>query len=334
MTVMDDNNQIGWKFIVITEKEYFSKNMKDLNHRFLIIGVIYGLLIIISNFLISLNFARPVKELAYQMDNIQDEKLSMLKLSHRKDELGRLTRSFEAMIDRIRNLMQRQREFLENKRRMELKLLQNQIHPHFLGNTLSCISSFAKSNQMDMVQEMIRSLILMLTFSMDKIDEFISLEDELRFLEAYIKIQKIRHGDKFEFLVMIPEEHRRYKIPKLILQPIIENAIFHGISGKKEAGCIMIKTLILEDTFHIFIQDNGSGMSPKKIKAVLSTCSDADTGEYKDNPRSIGIRNVNERIKLYFGDDYGIYITSAEGKGTQVEVCLPKEDESIILHIF
>jgi len=326
MTIMDDDNQIGWKLIVATDEEYFLKSTKNLFNKFLIIGVIYLFLIVIFTLLLSLNFTRPIKKLAFQMDNVHDESLSIAKLSYRKDELGKLTRSFEDMMERIKSLMKQQRDILENKRQIELKLLQKQINPHFLGNTLACISSLAKCNQMDMVQEMIRSLILMLNFSMDRIDEFITLKDEIKFIEEYIKLLKMRHGE-FQFLTVIPKEHESIKIPKLILQPLIENAYLHGISTKKSDGCIIIETLLLEETFHIFISDNGPGMSPEKVKTVLSPGDSGEHGEPRGNSHGMGIRNVNERIKLYFGKEYGLYIASEPGKGTKVEICLPKDME-------
>ena len=172
---------------------------------------------------------------------------------------------------------------------------------------------------------MIRSLIMLLHFSIDKMDETITLEQELQLLESYINIQKMKYGDIFDLIIKAQEEHKNVMLPKLILQPIVENSIFHGFASKTDRGEIIIETVTLKDTFRLYVRDNGHGMDEKEIDRILHQQEDESSGNPHKKVRlsSIGIQNVNERIKLLFGVEYGLHIQSTRGLGTCVEIILP-----------
>jgi len=234
--------------------------------------------------------------------------------NNRSDEIGQLIKSYNYMIDNIHRLMHDVRVY-------ELKMLRSQIGPHFLYNTLSCISILAKQQKLTEVRQTINSLINLLSFSFDRQDEFVELKDELSSLEDYIYIQKIRFGDIFEYKVDIGKNCETCLIPKLTLQPIVENSILHGImANSSKLKKIIIKARIHNNKLIILVYDNGIGMSNKKIKELLDL-----TDEKNRHKRfsSIGISNINQRMILYYGPEYQLKIRSSTGNGTVVRITIP-----------
>jgi two-component system sensor histidine kinase YesM len=328
IAVKSSRNQLGWYLVSLTDERTFEKHARLLYNRFIGIGILYFLLLLVLAFVISRHFTTPIKRLALQMDRIRGERLATpLSKVERNDEIGWLSISFYTMIERIQELLNMVREIEGRKKTMELKMLLSQIRPHFLYNTLACIASLAKQHRVNEVEETIRSLILMLTYSIDKKQEFVMLKEEIETLEAYMQIQRVRYGDHYKLEIDIPPAYMAAMLPKLILQPLVENAIFHGLAVKGE-GTIRVGVVERDGHLLISVFDDGVGMNEQQIDEVLHRkIAEQDIDHLRiHNVRglnSIGLSNVLERIRLNFGEQYGLSIDSEPGEFCIVTVELP-----------
>ncbi|HZG55256.1 sensor histidine kinase [Paenibacillus sp.] len=324
LTIKSNRNQLGWYLVTLTGERSFWESAQLVIQRFIVVSALWFVLLSVFTYLISRHFVRPVKRLALQMVRFNGESFAMPESDQRRnDEIGDLTRSYRRLIERIRALLETVREKESKKKEIELKLLLSQIRPHFLYNTLSCIGSLAKQHRVQEVEETIRSLIVILTFSIDKKTELVSLEEELDTLRAYVQILKVRYGDTFRFEVDVPAAHLDYAVPKMLLQPLVENALFHGLATN-EAGVIAIASRRVGDELVLTVADNGIGMTESKLRSIL----DGSGGERRSRRgglNGIGLTNIDERLKLSYGEEYGLRIRSAPGEGTVVELALPCE---------
>ena len=222
------------------------------------------------------------------------------------------------------------KELIEgSKKHAEYLALQNQINPHFLYNTLEGIRSEALIEGVDSIANMTEALATFFRYTISNVDKLVTLEAEINNVKNYYKIQQFRFGDKLElsmdFEVNDYEEILQWKIPKLTLQPIFENAIFHGVERKIGKGILNLKVSATSQRLIIIISDNGVGMEEERVKKLNQKLRGATLEYMKEDggEKGIALLNVNNRIKLIFGDEYGIYIYSKIGAGTDVEITLP-----------
>ncbi|MGN9163963.1 sensor histidine kinase [Tissierellaceae bacterium HCP3S3_D8] len=222
------------------------------------------------------------------------------------------------------------KELIEgSKKHAEYLALQNQINPHFLYNTLEGIRSEALIEGVDSIANMTEALAIFFRYTISNVDKFVTLEAEINNIKNYYKIQEFRFGDKLElnieFQVEDEEEVLQAKIPKLTLQPFFENAIFHGVEKKMGKGILTLKVAATNQRLIIMISDNGVGMEEEKVKELNQKLRGASLEYMKKDSKNGGIAllNVNNRIKLIFGDQYGVYIYSKLGVGTDVEITIP-----------
>lgn len=222
------------------------------------------------------------------------------------------------------------KELIEgSKKHAEYLALQNQINPHFLYNTLEGIRSEALIEGVDSIANMTEALAIFFRYTISNVDKFVTLEAEINNIKNYYKIQEFRFGDKLElnieFQVEDEEEVLQAKIPKLTLQPFFENAIFHGVEKKMGRGILTLKVAATNQRLIIMISDNGVGMEEEKVKELNQKLRGASLEYMKKDSKNGGIAllNVNNRIKLIFGDQYGVYIYSKLGVGTDVEITIP-----------
>ncbi len=232
------------------------------------------------------------------------------------DEFGRLVGSYNSLLARICNLIEDLKQSEHQKKILELKTLQSQIGPHFLYNTLACFGSLAKQGKLERLGEGIRNLIFLMGYSFDRTDDKVKLEEEIKVLESYCQIQKLRYGEVFDIRLRIDPETAGCRLPKLILQPIVENAIFHGILPKYRRGSISIDSSLQNGRLVITVTDDGIGMNQKQLSQLFTA---NDGTEFN----KIGIKNVDERIKLNYGEDYGLSVESMENSETVVTLTLP-----------
>ncbi len=222
------------------------------------------------------------------------------------------------------------KELIEgSKKHAEYLALQNQINPHFLYNTLEGIRSEALIEGVDSIANMTEALAIFFRYTISNVDKFVTLEAEINNIKNYYKIQEFRFGDKLElnieFQVENKEEVLQAKVPKLTLQPFFENAIFHGVEKKMGKGILTLKISATNERLIIMVSDNGVGMEEERVRELNQKLRGASLEHMKEDGKKGGIAllNVNSRIKLIFGDEYGVYIYSKLGAGTDVEITIP-----------
>ncbi|MCL2833103.1 MAG: histidine kinase [Treponema sp.] len=308
------NNKFGWHLAALINTNPLNASINALYRNMVLELLGYFIILALTSFGLTIWLMRPIRKIVLRMrsiNNISD--LSEIEESQ-AGEVGKLIDSYNFMMRSITQLKNDCQSY-------ELKMLRSQIGPHFLYNTLSCISLMAKQQRIDDVQSMIRSLINLLSFSFDRHDEFVSLNSEIKSVENYIDIQKMRLDMNFSFIVDEDQKSIDCFIPKLTLQPIVENAILHGVLPKTTSNKkIYLRTKCYGALLVIMIVDNGIGMSDKTIKNVMET---EDSIMDRDKFSGIGIYNVDKRIKLYYGNNYGIKIKSRPNIGTIVRLSLP-----------
>ncbi|MBR4573934.1 MAG: sensor histidine kinase [Lachnospiraceae bacterium] len=267
------------------------------------------------------SFTRPITDLVGVTDRISRGDLTARSHNDSSDEVGVLAHSMNQMIEKINELLSQITKEQIRIREAELELLQSQINPHFLYNTLDTIIWLAEGGDQKKVVEMVKSLSAFFRTSLSRGKDIIMIREELLHATSYLEIQQFRYQDILEYEIDVPEEFHDYMIPKITIQPLIENALYHGIKNKRGGGMIRIGAERAGDDFVITVSDNGIGMTPERlaeVRAVLMSDAPADNTIY-------GLYNVNERIKLKFGSKYGISLDSVYGEGSTCNILLPAQ---------
>lgn len=306
----------GWKVIGAIYIDDISDYRIILQNFFIAIGLVSLIIYIVFSVMISKQILHPIKELAQAMHGFEEGGLDLPFIVTRKNEIGDLGKAFNSMKKQIKLLIRQNRKEQELKRKNELKALQAQINPHFLYNTLDSIVWLAEEKKYDKVVAMTSSLAKLFRISISKGEEFIPVEKEVEHVVNYLKIQKIWYEDKFEYSIAMDPAISGCMTIKLILQPIVENAICHGIKNLVGNGKIDITVEECCGKILFTVVDDGVGI------ATLEQLVSADSQTPKN--KGVGIRNVDDRIKLYFGHPYGIEIESEPDEGTLVKIWLPK----------
>lgn len=261
------------------------------------------------------------------------KKLNIQSLFGGKNEetsLGFLNRFFfmdlENMVTSIRNFHTSQMEKSEYHETQVLVLV-NQINPHFLYNTLESIRGQALYHDDELVADMLETLAMFFRYCISQKGIFVTLRDELNNVNVYLKIMKFRFASRFEFQTIFENDSdiMDYEIPKLTLQPIIENAILHGLQDCTSEGIISLRIQELEDGLNIYIRDNGCGISREALKEINNMLMNPSMHEQPHSRHGIALYNINRRIKLTYGNRYGLHIFSTEGVGTNVAIHIPKK---------
>lgn len=239
-----------------------------------------------------------------------------------QDEFKELGNVYNKMLSRIEKLIQTVYVNELLTKNAQLETLQAQINPHFLYNTLDCINSLVEFNKKESVQKVVTSLANIMKMSI-KGSTFITLEEDISYINQYIFIQKMRFQDRLLFLLEIPEHLYQYYVPKLILQPIVENAIVHGVEEISETGMIGVIGSEDEENLYISIKDNGNGI-PREIMQQLQEMDD----KAGLSTQHIGIFNIQKKLQILYGQRYGLRITTLKPHGTNVTICIPKSTDS------
>ena len=232
-------------------------------------------------------------------------------------ELQTLDNGFDEMARRIDALMDKQMQDQQSLHRAELELLQAQINPHFLYNTLDSIAILAESDRGEDVVNMVTSLSTFFRNSLNKGEDIISLEAERKQVTSYLEIQQIRYSDILRYEIHIPDELLDCQVPKLILQPLVENALYHGIKNRRGMGTITVTGQSDGDDLLLKVTDNDAGMDEEQVRILQA-------GIYEDRHTGLGLVNVHKRIRLYCGENYGLFFESQAGKGSTVSIRLPQ----------
>ncbi|WP_083609550.1 sensor histidine kinase [Paenibacillus sp. P3E] len=308
--------QTGWKIVGVAYYDEIVTTKRDLNH-FLIwfLGFVILGVIVLSIFL-SWLIASPIRKLERTVKLVGEGDLNTPIDVSGAYEVEQLSRRFNMMLQRIRQLMDQIIYEQETKRKGELEVLQSQINPHFLYNTLNSVIRLAERGKTDEVVTMIQSLSKFFRISLSKGKNMITMQEELDHIRHYLVIQSFRFKNKFRYEIKAQDEVLTYQTIKLILQPIVENALYHGIEMMPDEGLITITAELQEGMIVIRISDNGLGMNQETLKTILS-------GGKTSGGSGVGVRNVNERIGLVYGREYGLTFESEIEEGTTVTVIFP-----------
>ena len=313
-----DMKTTGWTLVsMVPYKSVMAETMAISGVMILAVVITLIVTLLLLNRILT-GVVKPLKKLEKYMVQVNPDNMDQRMEILTDDEIGHLSMKFNQMMDRIRNLKEQVIEEQEDKRKYELQALQAQITPHFLYNTLDSIIWMAETNDSNIVA-MTEALAKLFRISLNKGNEEISLERELEHVKNYLIIQSMRYADKFTYEISVDPGVERCRTIKLILQPIVENCIYHGIKKKRGTGKITIRAYRREQNLIIEVSDDGCGMPKEICRKILSDEIESEN----ISGSGIGVKNVNERIQLRFGKKYGLSYSSEEGVGTTVTYVLP-----------
>lgn len=303
-----------------TEYQNFFMNML----KFSIIAFVGILLMLIFlSYYIPLSITRPIRKLGEVTDQVAKGNLSVRSDVEAGAEVGMLSDSLNTMINKINELLEQVKKEQIRLRKAEFELLQSQINPHFLYNTLDAIVWLAEAGEQKKVVSMVGSLSDFFRTSLNQGKDIVLVREELQHVRSYLEIQQVRYQDILQYEICVPKELDKYLIPKITIQPLVENALYHGIKNKRGFGKIVISGRKEEENFLIRIEDNGIGIREERLEEVRIGIKHRTLTENA----IYGLYNVNERIRLNFGEPYGISIESTYGEGTVVSILLPYAEE-------
>lgn len=280
------------------------------------------LLCIILSPLVIRGLTKPLNAIVRTMDKVQKGDTNARVDVHNNDEFGYIGQSLNSMLDRLNELFTTNLEKQNRLRLAELKSLYAQINPHFLYNTLDSIKWIAKLNGVDDIVLIVSQLGKLLKNSIRNEKETVTIAEEIGLVKSYLSIQKIRYSDKFDVSIQVDDDIMSCVVPKFIIQPLVENAIIHGIEDKVGKAHLTVKGRREDDKIVFEVEDDGVGIDEKKLQSII------DSKQEKIPDRdSIGITNVDKRIKLYYGEDYGLDISSQEHIGTVIRITMPFSGE-------
>ncbi len=313
---------------------YQTKSMEavttDLNrqiHNFVIacglLGMVLLVLTVLVTYLITADILRPIKVLYDATQRVSQGDLSARADVASRDEIEILARGFNDMAGNLELLVQRTKEDEQKLRKLDLRLLQEQINPHFLYNTLDTIVWLIEDNKADEAVNMVVTLSNFFRLVLSRGRELISLREEEQHIRSYLEIQEMRYHDILEYDIRIDPALYDYQILKLTLQPLVENALYHGIKYKRAKGYIHVSGEKDGDVLRLSVRDDGVGMDECELeqlrREIRRPCRETEKG--------FGLANVNERIHMYFGPEYGMEIQSQKGGGTVVSLTIPAVKE-------
>lgn len=290
--------------------------------RFSLLGMgLLLLLVIILSYYIPRSITLPITRISRVTNQVAKGNLSVRAAAESGAEARMLSDSLNAMIDKINELLDQVTTEQIRLRKAEFELLQAQINPHFLYNTLDTIVWLAEAGDQKRVVSMVGNLSDFFRTSLNQGKDIIPIREELAHVRSYLEIQQVRYQDILRYEITVPEDLYEYKIPKITIQPLVENALYHGIKNKRGQGTITITGERSENGFVLYVRDNGIGMIQERLNEVRAGIQKLSyTGK-----EIYGLYNVNERIRLNFGETYGISIESTYGEGTCVSISLPDQ---------
>lgn len=307
--------------------------IKDTNKYLVLFFFLLCVIGMTASIYLSTSISKPITKLASIMRKVEAGNMNIPLIADRKDEVGTLMNSFQKMIVQIKRLLTQVEEEQYKKREAELRSLQAHIQPHFLYNTLDTIQWLTRKEGAHEATEMVGALSKLFRIGLSKGNEMIPLIDEIDHITSYLIIQKTRYKEKLNYTIEVDESCHRLYVMKIILQPIVENAIYHGIKERRGTGTISIKIGLSHGFLKIVIQDDGKGMEEERLLKLRKALSSTHIDDQNAIPTTklsrggelvgYGLRNVQERIQLSFGAVYGLTIESALNKGTSVTITHP-----------
>ncbi len=318
MISVAEGNRTNWKFVSVTSLLEQEQNV----YRMYVLSVLSAALVLVLVVLISValaeSFNKPIQKLTQKMQLVEQGDLSVRANLEYQDEIGMLGKNFDHMLDYMNTLIEDIQTEKQRTLQARLKSLQEQIKPHFLYNTLDTINWMAREHGADDVVRMVEALTNMFRLGLSQGKDFITVREEIEHVRNYLYIQSVRYEDKLSYEIDVSDSCLKAVIPKLILQPLVENAIYHGIKLKKGGGFIRIGASCEKDQLILVVYDTGAGMSRDKLEELRRSIEDIKNGK----SGSFGMTYIIERLKLYAEDGFDIEVDSYEGAFTQVKIRL------------
>ncbi|MBB6637295.1 sensor histidine kinase [Cohnella thailandensis] len=312
--------RMDWTIVGIVPIGEITKDKGVLTARFTTLGLIFVLLAIAVTPLLTKYAMRPLKVIRETVRQVQRGDLDASLNLQTRDEIGQLAVEFNRMVSRTKSLMQRSVEEEKRRKEFELAAIQAQINPHFLYNTLESICGLAELGRTDDIIELVDRLAGFYRGVLSKGSPIVSVEEELLMTRRYLDILQVRYAGKIDYEFDIDPALLEYRTLKLLLQPIVENSIYHGLKNKRGKGRVKVTGRMRHNLMILEVSDDGVGMEPEAVASSL----------WQSSGKSFGLKSANERIKLIFGHEYGLDIRSVPGEGTTVAITLPlrrQEDE-------
>ncbi|HML45472.1 MAG TPA: histidine kinase [Clostridia bacterium] len=319
LTVQKTVSNQGWQLYWLIDAAQFNRTFTVLQRTYLILAagaitLLMGVSLLTSGWVLN-----PVRRMADDMDRISADAPRPMPEIPRKDEIGRLYVSFAQLMQRLHSAHERALAMEQTRHKLEYRVLQSQIQPHFLLNINRCVSALLENGAPDRARDMLDNMDSLLRMSLDG-REMIPLAEEIDILERYCALQKLRLGETFDYRIDGWEAYAQVPVPKLLLQPLVENALRHGLAGLTQQGEIAVRVVEIQGLIHITVTDNGRGIPTERMEEVRR-------GEIRpvQGMVSIGLDNVRSRIAGHYGPDCGLYISSRVNIGTEVEVVISKQ---------
>ena len=318
------SEKTGWTVVDCVRVEELLRRSNEAQSIYVLVAIgLMAVALFFSRF-VAKSITLPIQRLCDSMERVQEGDFSVSDIVvDSENEIGSLTKSFNVMTQRIHELMAQNIREQEAKRKSELKALQSQINPHFLYNTLDSIIWMAEGKKNEEVVLMTASLARLLRQSISNEDELVSIGQEIEYARGYLTIQKMRYKDKLEFWIEVEPSILNIRLIKLVLQPVIENAIYHGLKYKESRGLLLVKGFMKNGNAVLQVIDDGVGMDQETLDHIYE--------RHKVNYHSngVGIYNVQKRLQLYYGNEYGIVYESKPGEGTTATITIPGQQEGL-----
>lgn len=318
------SEKTGWTVVDCVRVEEILRRSNEAQSIYVLVAIgLMAVALFFSRF-VAKSITLPIQRLCDSMERVQEGDFSVSDIVvDSENEIGSLTKSFNVMTQRIHELMAQNIREQEAKRKSELKALQSQINPHFLYNTLDSIIWMAEGKKNEEVVLMTASLARLLRQSISNEDELVSIGQEIEYARGYLTIQKMRYKDKLEFWIEVEPSILNIRLIKLVLQPVIENAIYHGLKYKESRGLLLVKGFMKNGNAVLQVIDDGVGMDQETLDHIY----ERHKVDYHSN--GVGIYNVQKRLQLYYGNEYGIVYESKPGEGTTATITIPGQQEGL-----
>lgn len=313
--LIQDVANTNWKLITISKSNQLIAIYRNLAIGLISVSILLFILFYFFTRLFLKNILSPINHLVKGMEHMETGKLDTHVEPEGAMEVRKLIHSFNKMVRQIGELITSNEEKEKEKHQEEIKALQSQINPHFIVNTLNTIRFIAQASKYDSIKNMAESLIKILSCSFKSSNSFYTIREEIEILKSYVYLMKIRYSDNFDVKIMAEEDCMDNLIPRLLIQPIVENSISHGLQDKEDIGHISITIYKQGGILSLIVEDDGYGITEDKIKHLLE--------DKKRSGENIGISNVARRIKLNYGEEYGISMESKPGEYTKTIIKIP-----------
>ena len=307
----------GWMIVGTVPIHEITGQLDWLRSRILFSSGIFGLLAVVLGLLISRSVINPVKQLTLNMRHVQEGNLKVRTSVQSSDEIGFLSKQFNNMLNEIEHLMKQIENEQSQKHLAELRAVIHRVHPHFLYNTLGTFRWLIKSKRYDHAYKGLTALTRLLEANMAKSGNIITVEEELNIIRKYLTILELRYEKDFKLELDVEPGAEKVMIPRMLLQPLVENAVFHGIVPKKTGGCIRIRILFHDGDLEFVVEDDGRGMSSDK----LNTLNDPEKAIAKEE-MGIGLRHIYDTLRLHYAGRSEWSVTSRPNQGTTVRILL------------